>query len=97
MNDQTKEQINLPIEYEQSEEIQQLITAEKMWLQAAQHQDDEASIMAKYGDTSTHTRNAKLYLRVAQTIRMEIETGKTHCVICLGDHPDHLHMFGQTM
>ena len=89
----TKEQITLPMEYEQSEEIRQLAAAEQAWLVAAQHDDDCAVIMSRYGDTSTYVLNARLSRRVAQTRRLQIEAGKPHCLICLGDHPDHLHTY----
>lgn len=35
---------------------------------------------------------AQTYRRVARALRLEAETGKAHCSICLKDHPNHLHM-----
>lgn len=36
--------------------------------------------------------NAEVYRRTAQALRLQAETGKEHCSICLGAHPNHLHM-----
>ena len=42
------------------------------------------------GDVSAYHNRAALYRRVAQSLRLEAETGLPHCSECLGPHPSHL-------
>ena len=73
-------------------------------LQAANHWERiaaEAVEMAKWNrdhgfdlsvpGTSTGDYQAAVYRRTAAVLRLEAETGKPHCSICLGPHPNHLH------
>jgi hypothetical protein len=55
----------------------------------ANHYD---SIGRPYGDTSSYRHRAETYRRTARALRLEAETGKPHCSMCFGDHPNHLHM-----
>jgi hypothetical protein len=55
----------------------------------ADHYD---SIGRPYGDTSSYRHRAACYRRTADALRLEAATGKPHCSVCLGDHPNHLHM-----
>lgn len=34
---------------------------------------------------------AATYRQTAKALRLEAATGKVHCTICLGDHPNHKH------
>lgn len=34
---------------------------------------------------------ATMYRQVAKALRLEAETGKPHCSICFGNHPNHQH------
>jgi hypothetical protein len=73
-----------------------LIASADHWEALAKSQDDmadwEESIGRPYGDTSSYRYRAQVYRTSARVLRLEAETGKPHCSMCLGDHPNHLHM-----
>lgn len=48
-----------------------------------------------FGDTGTYHHRAEAYRRAAKTLWLQAETGKAHCSTCLGDHPNHEHMYAQ--
>jgi hypothetical protein len=54
----------------------------------ADHYD---SIGNPYGSTVAYRNRAQTYRETARALRLEAETGKPHCNLCFGDHPNHLH------
>lgn len=34
---------------------------------------------------------ARTFRRTAEALRLELRTGRPHCSLCLGDHPNHHH------
>lgn len=42
-----------------------------------------------YGDQSARYVRADSYRRTAESLRREARTGKPHCSVCLGPHPNH--------
>jgi len=42
-----------------------------------------------YGDQSAKHVRAESYRRTAESLRREAKTGKAHCTVCLGAHPNH--------
>lgn len=53
--------------------------------------DYEDSIGRPYGDTTVYRNRAETYRQTAKALRLEADTGKPHCSVCFGDHPNHLH------
>jgi hypothetical protein len=61
------------------------------WSEEAHDQWEEA-----HGRPVGNTRGGYLarrdtYIRTAETLRREVDTGKPHCSACGGQHPNHLH------
>jgi len=54
----------------------------------ADHYD---SIGRPYGDTSAYRNRAATYRDTAKALRLEAATGRPHCSVCFGDHPNHQH------
>lgn len=62
---------------------------------------DEANAKAKWDrdlgidlsapGTSAGDYKAATYRRTAKALRLEAETGRAHCSLCLKDHPNHHH------
>lgn len=72
---------------------QALQEAADHWESLAVSQEDMAEHDARLGhDVSAHHVRAESYRRTAESIRLELKTGRPHCSMCLGDHPNHLHM-----
>lgn len=43
------------------------------------------------GHPSSYHARAATYDRTATALELEAKTGRLHCSICFGDHPNHLH------
>lgn len=80
--------------------LEDITTEEKLasanhWDALADSEDRQAdwedSLGQPYGCTNTFRNRSNLYRKTAKVIRLEVETGKPHCMYCLGDHPtaDH--------
>lgn len=70
--------------------VDKLKVAAEQWESVAsdldQLADHEDGMGQPYGSTETKRNNAKLYRKTAKVIRLEADTGKPHCMDCLGDH-----------
>lgn len=59
---------------------------------AAQAQwDRDHGIDLSAPGTSAGDYKAATYRRTAKALRLEAETGRAHCSLCLKDHPNHHH------
>jgi hypothetical protein len=70
---------------------EETLAAADHWERLAAAEDDMAEWDAAhgYGDQSAKRNKAKSYRRTAKSLRLEAETGKPHCTVCLGAHPNH--------
>lgn len=72
------------------------LAAAEHWERLAVEQDAQADYEdgngRPFGDTSSYRHRAQCYRTTERALRLEAETGKPHCSICCGDHPNHLHM-----
>lgn len=46
------------------------------------------------GSTDVYYHKADTYDRTARALELEAETGKVHCSMCFGPHPNHEHKAG---
>jgi hypothetical protein len=51
---------------------------------------DRGIDLSKPGSSAGDHR-ARMYRRTAETLQLELATGRPHCSTCLGDHPNHHH------
>ena len=77
-------------------EMEPLAAIAAHWAQLAVEQDQQAdweiSQGYPYGNIETYRHRANTYRRTAEVLMLEAKTGRPHCSLCLGDHPNHLHM-----
>lgn len=59
-----------------------LLDAAKVWRDLAADELQMAEIEARYGDTTSHKARAKIYIRCAESLEIEHETGVAVCTCC---------------
>ncbi|KKM61116.1 hypothetical protein LCGC14_1535010 [marine sediment metagenome] len=53
------------------------------WDELADEELNRKLIDAKHGSTQGHSARVRIYRRTAESIRLEIKTGRPHCACCL--------------
>lgn len=59
-----------------------LLDAAQVWRDLATQEIKVAEIDARYGDTTSHMKRAELYVRCAEALEIEAETGVAVCTCC---------------
>lgn len=73
------------------------IAAAEHWERLARESEDQARWDREHGiDLSqpggaAGDHQARMFRRTAEALRLEAKTGRPHCSLCLGDHPNHQH------
>lgn len=75
----------------------QLVAAAEHWEALARESEAKAEWDRRHGfdlgprGGSAGDFQAATFRKTAQALRLEADTGRSHCTNCLGDHPNHLH------
>lgn len=69
-----------------------ILDAAQVWRDLAAQEIQMAEIDARYGDTTSHTKRAELYVRCAEALEIQDATGVAVCTCChkpLGEGMKH--------
>lgn len=59
-----------------------ILDAAKAWRDLAARKIRKAEMDARYGDTTSHKNRARTYIRCAEALEIEHETGVAVCTCC---------------